>query len=646
MTAVSFPYEYCIALDIISTTEIVTPLSTHNKHLTYERSEIVEFSWVAIHFSNKDAPTIVHSHRGLIKPRTLSVSHAVTKDSGITQLEVDDRGVTLAQCLDDLAIFINAVVGTSSLCLATFGRWDIPVILRSASEAEGVELAPYLLKFFDMRDLFNWAFTTCYPTAKPHSSSLQAICEAFHVGETVVPQMNGYMYATLIAHAVIKMAEVLDRITTDSEGHKVTYPPPIDWHTMITEFKAKRGTLLRIVDMPFTATTTDVHDWIKEMGVDTEPLLCKRELHIERLRPSGIAFIQFEKHEDALTLIMNKGVKIGGRAPYIESTTIDVLNASTTTSFPPDVDLFAASKSTMLRLGSLYWNTSNTDIITWCYNITGSLPIAAWMASLPDGKSTGVGWVKFADSAPALRLLQVALSERLPQLLGRSVIVDPSDDDEMEFAKGITVLSPFPDWVYVPVPITCVGLIIGKQGQRISNIAKKHNVKISAPRRGEHPVFAMFGKVQRVTAAKEDIENIIQQWMAENATNSSTSNRAPMNNPHGGSPNISASNPLPYGYPGVYAYNAAGPYAHNSSVPASGSGGIANSSGGNMHIYGNSNTGMHSMPYAYRPSQGSVGTDGYFYGSPAPYNNMGSNSQQSNSHHGVNDGAGASTPHY
>jgi hypothetical protein len=78
-------------------------------------------------------------------------------------------------------------------------------------------------------------------------------------------------------------------------------------------------------------------------------------------------------------------------------------------------------------------------------------PSGAWVSSLPDGRSTGVGWVKFADPGAALRLLYAGSENRLPPLCERNIIVDPSDDEEIDFAQSISTFMPFPDWVYLPV---------------------------------------------------------------------------------------------------------------------------------------------------------------------------------------------------
>jgi hypothetical protein len=110
------------------------------------------------------------------------------------------------------------------------------------------------------------------------------------------------------------------------------------------------------------------------MGVSRSPLICKRELHPERLRPSGKAYMKFEHHEDALALVLNIGVKLSNRMPYVEFVDESVIEGSATLSFPPSVQDFARSRNTVVRLGSLYWNTSHTDVFMWCHQSKFCLP--------------------------------------------------------------------------------------------------------------------------------------------------------------------------------------------------------------------------------------------------------------------------------
>ena len=100
-------------------------------------------------------------------------------------------------------------------------------------------------------------------------------------------------------------------------------------------------------------------------------------------------------------------------------------------------------------------------------------------------------------------------------MYSRNIIVDPANDQEIEFAQSVAILSPFPDWVYVPVPLSCVGFIIGKSGARIAQMASKYKVKITAPRRGENPVFGMFGNQQAISGAKAEIDLLVQSWLKD-----------------------------------------------------------------------------------------------------------------------------------
>lgn len=503
------------------------PSEGHNRNVQKERSDIVKFAWSAIRFNeDKSSCEIVKEYDALVKPSLVPVSPQLLHDMGITEEDLV-AAPTLGEAVQALDDFVKTVVGSSSFCIVTHGKWDIIVVLRHVAHAYHIDLSTsdYLFDFHDIREIYTWWFSLQTSPMEPKSTSLANICETFDLNILQGHSNNshkGIKYAKAISKV---MSLLVPSIPLRSNPHSIPFPSSVNWLKMVQDFSATRGVLLKVMDVPFTATSADILDWLRAMGVNEEPLLCHRQLHPERLRPSGTAFIKFSSHEAATHLLLNNGVKLSSRCPHIESTTQELMERTTTCIFPPSPEEFQASKSCVLRLGSLYWNTSYTDIVMWSHGITGMAPVGAWMACLPDGRSTGVGWVKFADPNAALRLLYAGMNDKLPFLYDRSIIVDPSDDKEIEFAQSIATLMPFPDWVYLPVPMQCVGLIIGKNGARIANIAKTLKVKINAPRRGENPVFSIFGVPHRIYNAKSEIEKITTEWFTTEGKKTSERSR-------------------------------------------------------------------------------------------------------------------------
>lgn len=540
-----FPYDYCICLDVVIVSQSL-PIPSGNKNLSNDKIEVIDLAYTVVKCDDGREMSVQYSHRSIVKPKSIPFTPLVAQDTGISVEEMERDGVDFLTALGELKKYREMhIPSDKSICMLTYGRWDLPITLHNAvmEATGGTEALPaFLYNFYDVRDLFFWGHHLLTPFVKPKSASIQSICESFRVEKVLSHPTDAIQYTSVLADIISNITRSISDLKMSGNWHELLspesfiFPSALNWLDMLRSFRERKETLVKVVDLPYTATHSDVREWLLLMSIEVEPVLCRREIHPERLRPSGTAFIQFEKHEDALRLMTAKGIKISGRMPFIISTSFEEYKKSPTMPFPPNLSEFQMSRGCMVRLGSLFWNTAYHDIMTWCYAITDSSPVGAWIASLSDGRSTGVGWVKFADSNAAYKLLELGLENKLPPMYNRSIIVDPSDDAEIEFAESIAVVTPFPDWVYIPVPLSAVGTVIGKGGQRIAQLGKKWKVKITAPRRGENPIFTLFGIPQRITGAKQEIESIVQQYLKDAASHI----EGPGGGPYGGmQPNYS-----------------------------------------------------------------------------------------------------------
>eukprot|EP00949_MAST-11_sp_MAST-11-sp1_P003649 g3649.t1 len=478
-----------------------------------EEQEIIEFPWVVFDLHEL---SVTSSRQIYIRPENTDVTEFCTGLTGITAEDVKD-GCTLEDALAQFheSVIVPLMEEEKKFCLITHGNWDLIVQLRSEAHRKGIHLDDYLLSYLDLRDIFRWWCTISHRPCG--STSLTAMTEALGI------QLQGRLHSGIDDAST--MAAVLQRIISmtvgsGSSANIVGFPSALNWKTMVDSFAAQRGVHLRVDSMPFKASETDVLDWLLRMGAKNAPLEMARGIDKTRLRPTGSAYIQFDAHEDAKKVMTETVRELHGRASCVLACDRKEFEQAVVLPFPADDEKFRDSDDGwIVRVANLPYVISQQEVAEWFQRLGVEMAKSIeCFSSVSAHRPSGVAFFSFSKHDDAAKFMSLCAQEDAPRLKGRLCTTERSSKAERDGASNIGQLFPLPTMQELEIPMHSVGAVVGKRGWRIQQIEKDSCTRITTPRRGQAPIFRVYGELSAVQMALDMIQQVVSEQLIARST--------------------------------------------------------------------------------------------------------------------------------
>ncbi|KAK9764218.1 Asparagine-rich protein (ARP protein) [Basidiobolus ranarum] len=422
------PYDYMIVVDLEATCD-ENPEDPSKIQFSKEKSEIIEFSWVAY-----DAKTlsVLKKQQSYCKPENTPITPYCISLTKITPEMVENAG-TLQDAVDTLDRFVQKTIldRKKTFCFVTHGPWDLKIQFPREAKDKALTVPTYLqdCTLFDLKvEFFTWL--AHHPEHRPPNSMLITMCKTLR-SQLVEPQHSGINDCLTIGNIVRSMMNY---------RHKDVFKSATNLAKIRQDFLDTQSNLVFFGGLPMKISHPEIALWLKQNNIDFRDLWMCRNLY---RRPTGTGFAILEDHQNALKFLELNGSGFRNRAIEVIPSTNEIFKnvESKLSSWPGPYGIlmkdFIQENSCIIHLSELPYKATQSELQMW-FSSNNLRPKEIWSVSDGNNRSTGFGFVVFSTHHEAMNCLGMLGRS----LNGRIVKLYPSSQKIFDVTKPFR--EPFP----------------------------------------------------------------------------------------------------------------------------------------------------------------------------------------------------------
>eukprot|EP00039_Didymoeca_costata_P014141 m.225356 g.225356 ORF g.225356 m.225356 type:complete len:649 (-) comp15956_c0_seq1:974-2920(-) len=412
--------EFLICLDFEATCD--EPPPGQKPLVSRDEQEIIEFPFVVYSVREKK---VVFKKQTYIRPEFTPITSFCKKLTGITETVVSG-GSTLQATVDDFVHYVesNFVKTGKTFNLVTHGHWDLVVQLRSECSRKGIQIPAWMLRFYDVREVYIWWLKThSIPVDRP--TSLVSICNQMKI------QVQGRLHSGIDDCSTI--AEILNVILRRYEkvSQDVPFPNPYQWDVQVENFKSEEGLCISISSIPYALYEDEFYAWVSALGIEREQVANAGRLgSMNSARAPASALIEFKTHKAALIAVLSNVVPLGSQAVFCKP----LLATSNLSSYESLLfPMLSRPKSFQGRhvfLTNIPFHINQREINLFCTNIPKILPRSITKNIGDRGRFSGFCMLEYSSNKDAVLFLEHKQEALNRSLLGREICVYGIEDKE------------------------------------------------------------------------------------------------------------------------------------------------------------------------------------------------------------------------
>ncbi|ORY08118.1 hypothetical protein K493DRAFT_250588 [Basidiobolus meristosporus CBS 931.73] len=417
-----------IVMDLEATCD-ENPEEPSKIEFTKDKSEIIEFSWVAY-----DAKTmeVLKKQQSYCKPENTPITPYCIELTKITPEMVENAG-TLQDAVDTLDEYIqkNILDHGKSFCFVTHGPWDLKIQFPREAKNKQLRIPSYLRNctLFDLKvEFFKWL--AHHPEYRPPNSMLITMCNTLK-SQLVEPQHSGINDCLTIGNIIQSMIK---------HEHSDVFRHATDLAKIRAEFMSTQSNYVFFGGLPIKTTHPEISAWLKENDIDFHDLWMCRSLY---RRPNGTGFAILKSHQSAQKFLDLNGSVFRNRAVEVIPSTKHIFkdHERSLSSWPGPYGIlmndFADEKSRVVHLGEVPYKVTKSDLHLW-FASNNVHPRETWLVVDGSNRSSGFAFAVFNTHEEALGCLGMLNKS----LNGRTVKLYPSNQRMLKLTTPFR--KPFP----------------------------------------------------------------------------------------------------------------------------------------------------------------------------------------------------------